>query len=312
MEAVTVLGNSTTPGDITLPECEPEVQKLRKLVSRFPSGRKTLFIYGPSCSSFLYIAKSIAKHTPAFEVHYVRTRHFLSKASGKDVQNLIQSLFNRNGDKKKLLFFFNIEVIYGSSLSRDEITAAEIFKAQFPRRVNDVKQATNNWLIVACASKEPWLIPDEVVDRFEEMLYVGLPSMTERVRLFQSYVAEKPSLLANKNYVQLARMTEEYTYSEIGNVIEEAHLGPFKRIESATHFRKVQGFWEPCTAAAQGAVELAWHTLEPSAVREPLRYEDVLEGFVKVERKRTDKHFQSYREFEEKHVRPQSPKELSA
>ncbi|KAH8027839.1 hypothetical protein HPB51_010485 [Rhipicephalus microplus] len=84
-------------------------------------------------------------------------------------------------------------------------------------------------------------------------------------------------------------MTEDYTYSEIGNMVEEAHLGPLKRIERATHFRKVDAYWEVCSPHERGAVQLSWHTMKPTEVKEPLVYGDILDGFVKVELRRTDK-----------------------
>ncbi|CAN8023474.1 unnamed protein product [Ixodes persulcatus] len=278
-----------TSSSIRLAGCEAAEQMLSRFVSRFPKDGRSMMLYGASASSFLYLAKQVARKEPAMEVHYVRMRHFVGRSAGQDSKQMLSNLFAKGQSKVKMVFLYLLDSLYAGSMSIEQLEFAGKVKEGLPAHLKRVLSTSNDWLIVVASARKPWLLPEEVQSNFQKWVYVGLPGFQERIDLLKACIGKMLSSLTDQNYLQLSRMTEEYTYSEIGNVVEEAHLGPFKRIESATHFVKKNERWHPCVSTDPGAVELSWHTMKPAEVSEPIIYEDLLEGFVKVERKRTDK-----------------------
>ncbi|CAN7944209.1 unnamed protein product [Ixodes hexagonus] len=292
-----------TDSEIRLQGCERAQQKLLRFVTRFPKDGRSMMLYGASASSFLYLAKQVAKQQPEIEVHYVRMRHFVARSAGQDCKQVLTGLFSKSQDKKKLVFFYLLDTLYLGSMSMEQLEFAQRVRECLPSHLKHVMAASNDCVIVVASARKPWILPESLQSTFHKWTYVGLPGQEERINLFKAYIGKMVSSLSEQNYLQLSRMTEEYTYSEIGNVVEEAHLGPFKRIESASHFLKEKDLWRPCTSSDPGAVELSWHTMKPAEVSEPIIYEDLLDGFVKVERKRNDKCMKDLMRVKETHSR---------
>ncbi|XP_037580236.1 vacuolar protein sorting-associated protein 4A [Dermacentor silvarum] len=303
MESVILLnesrgtGSPSTSGAVSAEEetlrlegCLPAENALLGFVRQYPAQGHTLLLYGASGSAFIYLAKMIAKEDPRWEVHYVRMKQFLGRSTGRDCQRELETLFTEGGkDKIKMLFFYLLDTIYGNTLAPEEMEYAHRFKKELPQYLKRVASAGKQQLAVVASARKPWLFPSDLQMLFQKWVHVGLPGPTERIRLIRAHIGQVPCSLSDSNILQLSRMTEDYTYSEIGNMVEEAHLGPFKRIEAATHFRQVGSHWEVCSPSERGAVQLSWHTMNPTDVKEPIVYGDLLDGFVKVELRRSDK-----------------------
>ncbi|KAH6925037.1 hypothetical protein HPB50_027395 [Hyalomma asiaticum] len=273
---------------LRLEGCLSAEKALLDFVRQYPSQGRTMLLYGASGSAFIYLAKMVAKEDPRWEVHYVRMKQFLGRSTGRNCRNELESLFTEGKDKIKMLFFYLLDTIYGNTLSPEEMKYASRFKAELPEYLKRVASADTKLAVVASARK-PWLFPNDLQSLFQKWVHVGLPGQAERIQLIRAHIGQVPCSLKDSNFLQLSRMTEDYTYSEIGNMVEEAHLGPFKRIEVATHFKQVDTHWEVCSPNERGAVQLSWDTMKPTDFKEPIVYADLLDGFVKVELRRTDK-----------------------
>ncbi|XP_075530147.1 uncharacterized protein LOC142563479 [Dermacentor variabilis] len=300
MESVILLNESRGTGSpstsgaeeetLRLEGCLPAEKALLGFVRQYPAQGHTLLLYGASGSAFIYLAKMIAKEDPRWEVHYVRMKQFMGHSTGRDCQAELETLFTEGGkDKIKVLFFYLLDTIYGNTLAPEEIEYAHRFKKELPEFLRRVVSVEKQQLAVVASARKPWLFPADLQSLFQKWVHVGLPGSAERIRLIRAHIGQVPCSLTDSNILQLSRMTEDYTYSEIGNMVEEAHLGPFKRIEAATHFRQVGRYWEACSPSERGAMQLSWHTMKPTDVKEPIVYGDLLDGFVKVELRRSDK-----------------------
>ncbi|XP_037526455.1 vacuolar protein sorting-associated protein 4A [Rhipicephalus sanguineus] len=289
---------------LRLEGCLSAERSLLDFVRQYPSQGHTMLLYGASGSAFIYLAKMIAKEDPRWEVHYVRMKQFMGRSIGRDCQRELESLFTEGKDKIKMLFFYLLDTIYGNALAAEEIDYAQRFKTELPEYIKRVASTDKKKLAVVASARKPWLFPNDLQSLFQKWVHVGLPGSAERIRLIKAHIGHVPCSLSDSNFLQLSRMTEDYTYSEIGNMVEEAHLGPFKRIEGATHFKKVDNHWEVCSPRERGAVQLSWHTMKPTDVKEPLVYGDILDGFVKVELRRTDKELAEMETIRLAHLEP--------
>ncbi|KAK8781511.1 hypothetical protein V5799_017148 [Amblyomma americanum] len=317
MESVILLnesrgsGSPTSPGGCSSAEetlrlegCLSAERQLLSFVHGYPLEGRTMLLYGASGSAFIYLAKLAAKENPRWKVHYVRVKHFLGRTPGRDCQKELRSLFTADKGKGtvKMVFFYLLDTIYGNTLAPDEMEYAQWFRRELPDYLRQAVSSENEeQLAVVASARKPWLLQRDLEPLFERWVHVGLPGSAERMRLIKAHIGQVPCSLSDANMLQLSRMTEDYTYSEIGNVVQEAHLGPFKRIEVATHFRQVGRQWEVCAPTDRGAVELSWHTMKPTDVKEPIVYGDLLDGFVKVELRRTDKELAQMEETQKAH-----------
>jgi vacuolar protein-sorting-associated protein 4 len=145
--------------------------------------------------------------------------------------------------------------------------------------------------------------------RFEKRIYIPLPGIEARKRMFELHVGTTPCELSQKDYRVLAERTEgcvcrvslsyyppsdilyciffSYSGSDIFIVVREALMEPIRKITSATHFKPVDHNgctkWTPCSPADQDAVEKSLSEVESDELLEPpLRLRDFLTSLDNV------------------------------
>lgn len=110
--------------------------------------------------------------------------------------------------------------------------------------------------------------------RFEKRIYIPLPDVHARARLFQLEIGELPSQLTPQDFKRLAEMTEGYSGSDISIVVRDAILEPVRKVNTATHYKLVTTAdgsekWMPCSPGDDGAIEKTWQEIEPAILIEP-------------------------------------------
>lgn len=145
--------------------------------------------------------------------------------------------------------------------------------------------------------------------RFEKRIYIPLPGIEARKRMFELHVGTTPCELSQKDYRVLAERTEgcvchislsgysrsdilcfvffSYSGSDISIVVRDALMQPVRKVISATHFKTVDcnecTKWTPCSPADPGAVEKSWSEVESDELLEPpLKLRDFLTSLDSV------------------------------
>ena len=130
--------------------------------------------------------------------------------------------------------------------------------------------ADNHGIVVLGATNAPWELDGAIRRRFEKRVYIPLPEEEARRRVFELNIGKAPSDLTDENLNQLAKMTEGYSGSDICVVVREALMMPIRRVQMATHFKKVRGpsptdptivvddLYTPCSPQDPGAMEMTW------------------------------------------------------
>jgi len=77
--------------------------------------------------------------------------------------------------------------------------------------------------------------------RFPKRIYVRLPDVTTRAELLTSLLAKHESPLSRKEIHELARLSENYSFSDLTDLAKDAALGP------------VRG-WGACLARVHGRI----------------------------------------------------------
>lgn len=75
--------------------------------------------------------------------------------------------------------------------------------------------------------------------RFEKRIYIPLPEEHARSFMFKLHLGSTPSELIESDYVTLGKKTEGYSGADISVIVRDALMQPVRKVQSATHFKRV-------------------------------------------------------------------------
>ena len=99
--------------------------------------------------------------------------------------------------------------------------------------------------------------------------------------MFKLHLGNTPHNLDEEDFKILAQQSEGYSGADVGLVVREAIMKPIRKIQSATHFKKVSGpsrkdpsktvhdLLTPCSPGAPGAIEMSWMDVPGDKLLEP-------------------------------------------
>lgn len=82
--------------------------------------------------------------------------------------------------------------------------------------------------------------PPGTAHRFEKRIYIPLPEEAARAQMFKLHLGNTPHCLTEADIQQLARKTEGYSGADISIIVRDALMQPVRKVQSATHFKKVR------------------------------------------------------------------------
>lgn len=138
-------------------------------------------------------------------------------------------------NKPSIIFIDEIEALCGS---RDSSTSSEHdnrVKTEFLVQMDGVAQDNNGILLIA-ATNLPWTLDSAFLRRFQKLIHIPLPDQEARKRLFEINMGETLCGITAEDYEEFARKSEEFSGSDIRNVVQEALMKPVKRIYEAEYF----------------------------------------------------------------------------
>jgi len=97
----------------------------------------------------------------------------------------------------------------------------------------------------------PWELDAAIRRRFERRIYIPLPDVRARKRIFELHVGKTPNSLNDADFQRLAECTEGFSGADISVVVRDALFEPVRICRSATHFKRIsrdgKEFWTPCS-----------------------------------------------------------------
>lgn len=91
--------------------------------------------------------------------------------------------------------------------------------------------------------------------RFEKRIYIPLPEEAARAQMFKLHLGNTPHCLTEANIQELARKTDGYSGADISIIVRDALMQPVRKVQSATHFKKVSA---GCSQPLEGCPFLGW------------------------------------------------------
>ncbi|PWN41144.1 putative VPS4-vacuolar sorting protein [Ceraceosorus guamensis] len=286
---------------------------------RFPqlfTGKRTpwrgILLYGPPGTGKSFLAKAVA--TEAKSTFFsVSSSDLVSKWMGES-ERLVKQLFAMAREAKpSIIFIDEVDSLCGTR-GEGESEASRRIKTEFLVQMNGVGNDEAGVLVLG-ATNIPWQLDIAIKRRFEKRIYIPLPEVEARKRMFELQVGTTPSKLTSQDYRGLAERTEGYTGSDISVLVRDALMQPVRKVLSATHFKKIMAparvkegekvssdvqteYLTPCSPGDPDAVEMGWESVDSKDLYEPpLVMNDFLRAIQAVRPTVTEADIEKHREF---------------
>jgi len=228
---------------------------------------KGILLYGPPGTGKSYLAKAVA--TEANSTFFsISSSDLVSKWMGES-ERLVKQLFEMARENKpSIIFIDEVDSLCGSR-SDTESESARRIKTEFLVQMNGVG-TDDQGILVLGATNIPWSLDAAIRRRFERRIYIPLPDVGARARIFQIHVGNTPNKLTTKEYHTLAEKTEGYSGADVSIIVRDALMQPVRMVQSATHFKKLSnGKLTPCSPGDHDAMEMSWMNIDGDQLEEP-------------------------------------------
>ncbi|EEQ41041.1 Vacuolar protein sorting-associated protein 4 [Clavispora lusitaniae] len=254
-----------------------------KFPQLFTGNRKPtsgILLYGPPGTGKSYLAKAVA--TEANSTFFsVSSSDLVSKWMGES-ERLVKQLFTMARENKpSIIFIDEVDALCGPR-GEGESEASRRIKTELLVQMNGVGNDSGGVLVLG-ATNIPWQLDAAVRRRFERRIYIALPDIEARKRMFELNIGEVACECTPQDLRVLAEMTDGYSGHDIAVVVRDALMQPIRKIQQATHFKRVDvdGVQKltPCSPGDAGAEEMSWLNIGTDELKEP---ELTIKDFVKA------------------------------
>ncbi|KAJ5795663.1 uncharacterized protein N7518_004203 [Penicillium psychrosexuale] len=231
---------------------------------------KGILLYGPPGTGKSYLAKAVA--TEANSTFFsVSSSDLVSKWMGES-ERLVKQLFNMARENKPAIIFIDeVDALCGPR-GEGESEASRRIKTELLVQMDGVGKDSKGVLILG-ATNIPWQLDAAIRRRFQRRIHISLPDFNARMKMFMLAVGSTPCQMTQNDYRQLADLSEGYSGSDITICVQDALMQPIRKIQGATHYKKVldEGVEKvtPCSPGDEGAVEMSWLDIDADKLLEP-------------------------------------------
>lgn len=175
-------------------------------------------------------------------------------------------------NKPSIIFIDEVDALCGTR-GEGESEASRRIKTEMLVQMEGVSHDSTGVLVLG-ATNIPWQLDSAIRRRFQRRIHIAIPDLRGRIKMFELAVGKTPCELKNEDYRYLGNISEGFTGSDISIVVQDALMQPVRKIQTATHYKKVldvEGREKitPCSPGDHGAVEMTWEDVDPNVLLEP-------------------------------------------
>lgn len=190
----------------------------------------------------------------------------------------MKQLFNlARENRPSIIFIDEIDALCGPR-GEGESEASRRIKTELLVQMDGVGRDSKGVLILG-ATNIPWQLDAAIRRRFQRRVHISLPDFPARCKMFELAVGGTPCHMSAEDYKSLGKYSEGYSGSDISIAVQDALMQPVRKIQTATHYKKVQvddpetgaklDKLTPCSPGDAGALEMNWTQVETEQLLEP-------------------------------------------
>ena len=146
-------------------------------------------------------------------------------------------------NRPSIIFIDEIDALCGPR-GEGESEASRRIKTEMLVQMDGVGKDSKGVLILG-ATNIPWQLDAAIRRRFQRRVHISLPDLPARTSMFKIAIGDTKTALQQDDYRELALAAEGYSGSDISIVVQDALMQPVRKIQQATHFKKVMPFLHP-------------------------------------------------------------------
>jgi vacuolar protein-sorting-associated protein 4 len=164
---------------------------------------------------------------------------------------LVKQLFNMARENKpSIIFIDEIDALCGPR-GEGESEASRRIKTELLIQMDGVGKDSRGVLILG-ATNIPWQLDAAIRRRFQRRVHITLPDEPARMKMFQLAVGSTPCELKQGDFKTLAKLSQGYSGSDISIAVQDALMQPVRKIQTATHYKKVRDASFPIAIETSG------------------------------------------------------------
>lgn len=155
------------------------------------------------------------------------------------MRRLVKQLFNMARDNRpSIIFIDEVDALCGPR-GEGESEASRRIKTELLVQMDGVGRDSKGVLILG-ATNIPWQLDAAIRRRFQRRVHISLPDLPGRMKMFEMSVGNTPCELRPADFRTLGQMSEGYSGSDITIAVQDALMQPVRKIQTATHYKKVE------------------------------------------------------------------------
>ena len=188
---------------------------------------KSILLYGPPGTGKTMLAAAVATESNA-KFYSVSASNILSKWVG-DSEKTVRMLFSAAREQvPSVIFIDEADGLLTNNIGGDNQTLRLV-----RNEILIQMSLENDGVLVIAATNHPWDLVGAVLRRFVHRVYVPLPVVEDRAKLFKMRL---PMIADDDAYSLLALWSDNYSASDIDTVCSHALSLPFMKAHKATVF----------------------------------------------------------------------------
>lgn len=198
---------------------------------------KGILLYGPPGTGKSYLAKAVATEADA-QFFSVSSSDLVSKWQGES-EKMVKQLFKMARKAGNAIIFIDEIDALVSSRNEGESESSRRIKTEFLVQMDGVGKATDGVLLLG-ATNIPWALDDALLRRMERRIYIPLPEIQARAKMFRLHLGNTPHTLEDADFEEVAVRAEGYSGADIGILVRDAIMQPVRTLQNAEFFKRVQ------------------------------------------------------------------------
>lgn len=245
-------------------------------------GWKGILLHGPPGTGKTQLALSVAAEEKC-NVFHVMSCSIVDKYLGATERN-VRALFKiAQENTPSVIFIDEVDALFSVRETSHVEASTQRLKSEF---LSALTMYTK--VVVIGATNLPWALDSAFLRRFDRHIHIGLPNLVERVEILKLKLSICLHELKDADFEIVARYCDGFTGDTIRQAIAQEWNAMYKKIKTATRFRKAslngQEVYCTCPSSHPEAEKVSLNAISDRLYPEPITKDGLLSAMKSLQR----------------------------